>query len=115
MRQVAVTRRLVLRDGAPATLRRLVGTGPSQTAVDVAVVAILRGFRPEVLVAGAGLQQGDRQAIITDHEIAAASWPGPPRKGDRLVLPGGAIATVQAVETRYLGSAVERHVMVVRG
>jgi hypothetical protein len=114
MRQAAVTRRLVLRDGRLAVLRRLSGVGPAQTAIDVDVLAVVRGFKPEQLVAEAGLQQGDRVATITDHEIAAASWPGPPRKGDRLVL-AGVTTTVQSVESRYLGEAVDRHVMVVRG
>lgn len=114
MSLTAATRRQVLRTGQAATLRRLVGTGAAQTATDVAVVAVVRGYRPDELAAGSGLQQGDRQAIITNDEIAAASWPGPPRKNDRLVL-AGAVTTVQAVETRYLGAAIDRHILAVRG
>lgn len=115
MRQVGVTRRMVLRDGQAAVLRRLTGTGPAQVQTDVAVVAVVRGLKPEALVAGSGLVQGDRMAIITNHEIAAAGWPGPPRKGDRLVLATGAATIVQPVETRYLRDVVERHILVVRG
>lgn len=110
----SVTRRQVLHTGQPATLRRLTGTGPSQTSTDVEVTAVVRSYRAEELAAGTGLQQGDRQVIITNHEIAEAGWPGPPRKNDRLVL-AGALTTVQSVETRYLGTAIDRHVMVARG
>jgi hypothetical protein len=114
MSLVAATRRQVLRTGQAATLRRLSGTGPSQTPTDVAVTAVVRGFQPHEIAAGSGLMQGDRRVIITDHEIAEAGWPGPPRKNDRLVL-AGALTTVQAVETRYLGAEIDRHIMVARG
>jgi len=108
------TRRQLLRTGQPATLRRMSGTGNSRTAQDVAVTAVVRGYQPQELAPGSGLQQGDRMVIITDHEIAAAGWPGPPRRGDHLVL-GGVQTSVQAVETRHLGAAVDRHILAVRG
>ena len=110
----ATTRRLVLRDGQPVTLRRITGTAPSQTTTDVACTAIVRGFDPATLSPAAGLQQGDRHVTITNHEIAAAAWPGPPRKGDRVLI-GGATTTVQSVETRQHRAAIDRHILVVRG
>jgi hypothetical protein len=108
------TRRQLLRTGQPVTLRRMSGTAPNQTATDVACTAVVRGFQPDELAAGSGLQQGDRQVIITNHEIAAAGWPGPPRRGDRAIV-AGATTTIQAVETRYLGTAIDRHILAVRG
>jgi hypothetical protein len=110
----AATRRQVLRSGRIVVLRRMSGTGALRTGVDVSVVAVVRGFQPHDLAAGTGLQQGDRVVTLTDHEIAAAAWPGPPRKGDQVVI-GGVTTVVQSVETRHLGEAVDRHVLAVRG
>jgi hypothetical protein len=104
------TRRQLLRTGQQVTLRRMAGS----TATDVACTAVVRGYAPQELAPGSGLQQGDRMVIITTDEIAAASWPGPPRKGDRVVI-ASATTTVQAVETRYLGAAIDRYVLAVRG
>lgn len=109
------TRRQVLRHGQPVTLRRLSGTGPSQIATDVACTAVVAWLGAADLAPGSGLMQGDRRVTITDHEITAAAWPGPPRKSDRVVI-GGAVATVVAlVETRRHAGQVDRHVMIVRG
>jgi hypothetical protein len=108
--QQLATRRQILRTGQPVTLRRMSGA----TATDVACTAVVRGYAAQELAAGSGLQQGDRMVVITNHEIAAAAWPGPPRRGDRVVI-AGATATVQSVETRYLVAAIDRHVLQVRG
>jgi hypothetical protein len=111
----AATRRQVLRHGQAVTLRRLSGTGGSQTATDVACTAVVAWLGSADLVAGSGLMQGDRRVTITDHEIAAAAWPGPPRKNDRVVIAGAVTAIVAPVETRRHAGQVDRHVMIVRG
>lgn len=109
MNPVFVTR-MIARDGAAATLRRLTTT--PGTVTDVAVRAVLRGFQGEVLPGD--VLQSDRQAIISNAEIAAASWPGPPRKGDQVIL-GGQTMAVQGCDTRRVGDAIAMHILTVRG
>lgn len=109
------TRRQVLRHGQPVTLRRLSGTGAGQTATDVACTAIVAWIGAAELAPGSGLMQGDRRVTITNHEIAAAGWPGPPRKSDRVVIAGAVTAVAAPVETRRHAGQVDRHVMIVRG
>jgi hypothetical protein len=115
MSLAAATRRQVLRHGQPVILRRLAGTGASQTATDVACIAVVAWVGSADLVPGAGLMQGDRRVTITNHEIAEAAWPGPPRKGDRVVIAGAVTTVVAPVETRRHAGQVDRHVMIVRG
>ena len=115
MTLVAATRRQVLRHGHLVTLRRLAGTGASQTATDVECLAVVAWVGATELAPGSGLMQGDRRVTITNHEIADAAWPGPPRKGDRVVIAGAVTAVAAPVETRRHAGQVERHVMIVRG
>ncbi|MGC2853952.1 hypothetical protein ACM64Y_00620 [Novispirillum sp. DQ9] len=96
---------LIAAKGEGCTLKR---TGQP----DLSVRAFVRGYKPEELVGG--LIQGDREARISDAEIAAAAWPGPPRKGDLLVI-GGKTAAVQGCDTRKVGGVAYMHVMTVRG
>ena len=78
----------------------------------VTVKAKVRGYAPADLVAE--IIEGDRQVIISNAEIAAASWPGPPKKGDQFVI-DGKTTTVEACETRHLGEDRAMHVCRVRG
>lgn len=55
-----------------------------------------------------------RQLHIADTEIAASGWPGPPRKGDR-VIANGATSTVDFCDTRRKGAAVAMHVLTITG
>jgi hypothetical protein len=58
-----------------------------------------------------------REVRISNAEIAAAAWPGPPRAGenaDRIVIDGQE-RIVMAIDTRYIGEAAALHVMQVRG
>jgi hypothetical protein len=96
---------IIAAQGEACTLQR-----SGQT--DLSVSAFVRGYRPEQLVGG--LQQGDRQVTMTDSEIAAASWPGPPQKGDFVVINSKTTA-VQDVESREVGGVTYMHVLTVRG
>jgi hypothetical protein len=88
-------------------LRRRVGT--STTAfTDAPVHGKSIGYRPEELVGG--VVQGDRRVKISQLDIAAAGWPGPPRKND--VLDGGA---VQGAEPLYDGAELVGFTCWVRG
>jgi hypothetical protein len=99
--------------GAPAILRRVFAGGRT----DVAVRAVIRGYKPQELIGG--IVQGDKEAIISDAEIAAAAWPGPPRRGDQIITTASsgvaATGTVQGVETRNVGNSTAMHVMQTRG
>lgn len=109
MSVIASVRRLVLRDGQPLTLHRI-ATG--QAPVSVALTGVVRGYQPHELAGN--LIQGDRRVIITNHEIAAAEWPGPPRKGDQVEI-DGATATVQSCSSVVLPGGIARYDLVVRG
>ncbi len=79
---------------------------------DLSVKAKVRFFSPAELVGG--IIQGDRRAAIGNAEIAAAGWPGPPKKGDFLVIDGAARA-VQACNSVKIGDDYAMHVLQVRG
>jgi hypothetical protein len=102
--------RKIQRSGADATLRRI---SPARGIYyDVTVRAFVRDYQPEEL--SGGILQGDRHAVISDVEITARRWPGPPRKGDQLIM-DGRTTTVQGCETRTVGNAVAMHVLQLRG
>lgn len=96
--------------GRDMVLRRRVGT--TAVFVDITVKGVAQGFRPDQLQAG--VMQGDRTVTMSNAEIEATGWPGPPRKGDLLLIDGQQTA-VQGCETKYLGGAVLAHVLWVRG
>jgi hypothetical protein len=98
------------RKGRAFQLRRRIGT--SNTFNDVSVLGLAVGYAPEELVGG--ITQGDKRAILSNAEIAAAGWPGPPRRGDILVIDGQPY-TVQAPDPRWIGAGYVGHVLQVRG
>jgi len=98
------------RRGRFMSLRRRVGT--TATFTEVAVRGVARGYRPEELVGS--IAQGDREVIISNAEIEAAGWPGPPRRGDIIVI-DGVTTTVQAPDTRRLLAETVGHILQVRG
>ena len=100
---------MIAAHGQPMTLRRIVtGVAP----VDVTVAGFMSGATPAA--PADSVQQQQREIRISNKEIAAAAWPGPPRKNDRIVV-GSAAYTIEAVDTRSVGSAVAMHVLTVRG
>lgn len=62
-------------------------------------------------VAPGNIAQFRRSVIISDAEIAAGSWPGPPRRGDQIIFVSGGTATVQSVDTTTVVSTNVLHVM----
>ena len=96
--------------GRTMKLRRRIGTTTSYNDVDVKGTD--RGYKPDE-IAGL-LQQGDRRITISNAEIATTGWPGPPRKGDVLVVDGVSTA-VQGSEAKYAATTVIAHVLWVRG
>jgi hypothetical protein len=100
----------LVRYGRPMLLRRRV-TAPDGF-VEVTVNGITDNYKAVELIGG--LVQGDRKVTISNREIAAAGWPGPPRKSDQIRI-DGVTTTVQGCETKYLGEVVLAHVLWVRG
>ena len=94
------------RAGRLMELKRRVGTTSAFTACQV--YGKDRGYQPAELAGG--VVQGDRKIRIAQADIAAAGWPGPPKKGD--VLDGGA---VQGAQPLYDRGAVVGFVVWVRG
>jgi len=98
------------RRGRSLTLRRYTGT--ARKFFDVTVKGVVSNYRPEQLAGG--IQQGDRQIIIANTEIAARQWPGPPRRSDAIKI-DGIFVTIENVETVYAGEDIAKHVLQVRG
>lgn len=100
--------RMIDRYGETVTLRR-----PGTPNVDVAVKARVEQLRPDELVGE--IAQFDRRVVISNAEIAAAAWPGPPKRGDRVIFADGAQATVQLPGTKKIGEEIAGHWMIVKG
>jgi hypothetical protein len=98
------------RKGRTLLLRRRVGTTSAFT--DVSPRGCDRGYKAQELLGG--IVQGDREVVIGNAEIAAASWPAPVRKGDVVVM-DGVTATVQGARAMYVGTTVAAHILWVRG
>lgn len=96
------------RAGRPMTLKRRVGTTSAFTECTVNGKA--RFYKPEELVNG--VIQGDRRIRVSQADIAAAAWPGPPKAGSTDYLDGGVI---QGVEKLYDGATLVGFVCWVRG
>jgi hypothetical protein len=93
--------------GSAMTLRRL-GRPP----IEVICMGTISGYTP-LEIAG-GIVQGDSKAILSNQEIEAAGWPGPPRKGDILISAGHS-AVVQGCDTVTVGDVIIRHNLQIRG
>jgi len=106
----AAVRSYIYQVGESATLRRLTGT--QQIPMSVELRAVIGGAA-EQQMAGSAMQM-DRQVIISNHEIAAKRWPGPPRRGDRLIA-GRRSYTVEDVDTIVVDDVTVQHELRVRG
>ncbi len=84
----------------------------SQHDLTVECAARVDHWRPDEMVDE--VIQGRRTVIISNHEIEQASWPGPPVRGDLLLI-DGLQTTIWGVETIEVGGVVMRHNLVVEG
>ncbi len=99
----------IQREGRRVLLRRLSATN---LFFDVEVYSYGRNYGINE-VAG-GITQGDREERVSNREIDAAQWPGPPRRGDQVVIEGRTCQVV-ANETKVIGGEPVEYVMQVRG
>lgn len=89
---------IVDRAGETVTLRRITGASTgSPVNTDVIVKASIRLFEPDELVGS--IVQGDSLVTIAAAPAVAASWPLPPKKGDKLIR-DSATLNVEAGEVR---------------
>lgn len=99
----------ILAVGMTATLIRLVTNAASIT---VTVAAVARSYTIQELTGI--IAQGDREVRISNREILAASWPGPPKRGDQITLASRA-CQIMGVETKHIINEAVMHVLQVRG
>jgi hypothetical protein len=104
----ADARRALLRDRGRAMVLRRQAT----PAVTVTVQGYPRAYSPGELQAG--VQQGDVRIEILNDEIAAASWPGPPRNPDRILMDGRTY-TVLGAFPMYEGETLFAYSLWTRG
>ncbi len=109
MNAASATAAMLSRYGETVVLRR--PTGQAQF-LNVTCAARVDQFQPHEIAGG--VTQGDRKVILSNREIEAGAWPGPPRRGDQIVI-AGRTTTVQGVETIAVGGRVVRHNVQVRG
>jgi hypothetical protein len=109
MNAPSATAAMLARYGETVVLRR--PTGQAQF-IDVSCAARVDQFQPHEITGG--VVQGDRKVILSNREIEAEAWPGPPRRGDQVVI-AGRTTTVQGVETVSVRGEIVRHNMQVRG
>ena len=96
--------------GQDAILRRLGNSPPDDVALVVKVDDV------DDIPIGGGVQQFRRTVIASNLEISTASWPGPPRRGDLVLISSGTkTLTVQKVDTKVLNGVRIMHVMTTLG
>lgn len=91
-------------------LRRLLTTA---THTDVTVQGYISLFHAEQPGQGS-LMQGDSVLTLTNDEIAASGWPGPPRARDQVVA-DGRIWTIIGSKPVYDGAMLIGHSCQIRG
>jgi hypothetical protein len=103
----------LLRFGRPMTLRRTtLHDDNTTTNQDVTVYGHTTGYSPSPLVQE--VTQGMTGVTISNKQITAAGWPGPPAKGD-VMLFDNRRTVIQSVEPKYLGATVLVYQLEVQG
>lgn len=71
-------------------------TNPQTIVKQADVKATPAGYTPEELAAG--ITQGRRKLVVSKLELEAKGFPVPPKKGDRVVLDGNRVTTIETVD-----------------
>jgi hypothetical protein len=83
------------------TLRRMTLNPDNTTSnEDVTVYGHIRGYAPAQLMGT--VSQGSTTITISNRDIEAAGWPGPPDKQD-LILFDGRRTAIQSVDAKFIG------------
>lgn len=101
---------------SPVILRRMTVGG---LFLDVKCQARVTQWTPQVhyqIEQAGGIAQGDRHCIISDKEMTRKRWPGPPRRGDMIIiLDEGVSTSVLGCDSSDIHSVTTRHDMTLRG
>lgn len=95
----------LLRFGRPMILRRLTWAGDVATSTDVTIYGVTEGQLSHELSDGMS-SPGTIKVTMSNAQIAAAGWPGPPRQLDQMIIDDGQERSILGVETKYLGPSV---------
>jgi hypothetical protein len=96
----AFTRQGIMLVGIPVTFERVTGYAPNVVIVSATVTAkVMKYALDTVTVAETGysaskpgaIRQGDRQILVMADDLAAAGFPLPVLKSDRVLVPGDTI------------------------
>jgi len=106
--------------GRYVRLRRQTGRG---LYIEVRCAARVTKWTPELrlqIEAAGGVAQGDRVCIISNREILREKWPGPPRRGDLVIVEGddpesGNTTMVLGCDSSDVDGITTRHDMTLRG
>lgn len=106
-------------NGESVRLMRMATPPATGILMEVACMAVMRGYAPSEVAAGSGITQQDQVMIVSPSSLVAAGWPGAglspvPRKGDRVVTATGVMA-VQAASGISVGGELVRIEAQVRG
>ncbi len=91
----AAHRRSITNFGQPVTVQRLTGEAPNVTTQSVVVTAIVRSMPPDTQAPAregygasqlGGISQTDRLVILMATDLAAAGFPVPVQKNDKIIL-----------------------------
>lgn len=100
----------------PVLLRRMTGGG---LVLDVLCMGRVTQWTPQVhfqIEQAGGIAQGDRVLIISNEEISRKGWPGPPRRGDMVILLDEGVSTsVLGCDVSDLFGTRVRHDLTLRG
>lgn len=105
MPSVRSTAAMVEREGDPIVIKRA-------STPDLNTIGFIRNYDPAELVED--IIQGDRQVIISNEDIVAQGWPGPPRRNDQIMIEGKTTTVTHVKSIRFRGDTI-RHDVSVRG
>lgn len=113
--------------GEDVPLQRMtLGPNGLQIPFEAKCRAVVRGYTPQELIAGSGIQQGDSLVILSPTDIEKAQWPGaqvgtpvgdvrvPLPSRDKIVIQGKQRAIIAAVPF-YTGGELVRIELQARG
>lgn len=101
--------RMIAKAGRTVILRRSTSVGD----LDLSVKASIRIFAPHEITGD--LVQGDREVKISNKEISASNWPGPPAPGDRVVIDGREMTVEGQPVPGHIGESIAMYTLTVGG
>jgi hypothetical protein len=100
-------RTMIAAIGQIVTFQRIIGVAPKVTVISVSIGARVRGYAPETMQVaetgyassqGGAISQTDRKVVVVADDLAAAGFPMPPRKNDKIILADGTKGNVTQVD-----------------